>query len=135
MAVAQTAEKRGVYFIGHNADLSKFAPKMHLAGTLWLWSGLYTKVAEDILNNQWKGGIDYNGGLDKGYVGITDFNPVVPQEVRDEVLNAKEMIASGKLAVYRGPIKDNKGKLRVKEGETLTHEQIMAMDWMVEGIK
>src|SRR3972149_11427221 len=100
VAVAQTAEKRGVYFIGHNADLSKFAPKMHLAGTLWLWSGLYTKVAEDILNNQWKGEIDYNGGLDKGYVGITDFNLVVPQEVRDEVLNAKEMIASGKLAVY-----------------------------------
>jgi len=48
VAVAQVAEKKGVYLIGHNTDLSKFAPTMQLAGTQWLWGGLFSKVVEDV---------------------------------------------------------------------------------------
>jgi hypothetical protein len=41
----------------------------------------------------------------------------------------------GQLRVYVGPIKDNKGKTVVPEGQTLSHDQIMGMDWFVEGVR
>lgn len=136
VAVAQTAEKRGIMLIGHNTDLSRFAPKSCLVGTRWLWGKLYADAVEQMMADTWKGTEgDLNGGFNKGYVGITSFNTSVPEPVKNAALQAIERIKSGSLAVYTGPISDNKGNVVVPAGTTLTHDQIMAMDWMVEGIK
>ncbi len=136
VAVAKTAEKRGVMLIGHNTDLSSFAPKACLVGTRWLWGKLYADSIQAMLQGTWKGTDgDINGGFNRGYVGITDFNPSVPAEVRQAAENAIAKIKSGEIMVYRGPIKDNKGKIVVAKEQTLTHEKIMGMDWFVEGIR
>lgn len=136
VAVAQTAEKRGVYLIGHNADLSSFAPNSCLVGTEWLWGKLYT----DVIEKQFTEGLtsitdDVNGGFKEGYVGITGFNKVVPEEVKQEALHAIEAIKRGEIDVYAGPIRDNKGAIVVNENESLTHNQIMGIDWLIEGIR
>ena len=136
VAVAQTAEKRGVYLIGHNADLSRFAPTMCLASTEWLWGKLYEDVLAQMLANQWSGtGGDVHGGLAKGYVGVTQFSPKVPANIQKKATTALEELRAGTLAVYRGPIKDRTGKVVVKPGEVMPHEAIMAIDWLVEGVK
>lgn len=89
-----------------------------------------------MLDGKWKGTSgDVNGGLKEGYVGIMAFSEKVPTKTRDLALSAMEKIKSDELIVYRGPIKDNKGNMVVKEGEMLPHEKVMAMDWLVEGIK
>jgi len=135
VSVAQTAERRGVMLIGHNTDLSRFAPKSCLVGTRWLWGKLYADAIEQMIAGTWKGTDgDLNGGFNKGYVGITDFNSSVPEPVKQAALETIENIKSGELQVYSGPIKDNTGHVVVPAGTTLTHDQIMAMDWMVEGL-
>lgn len=134
VGVAQEAEKRGVWFIGHNADLTKFAPTRDLVGTEWLWGKLYEDEIRKILDGTWTGGSDLSGGLKQGYVGITPFSKDVPPDVQKEVLDARNEIVSGKLAVYKGPLKDNTGKLRVPVGKTLAPQEVMAMDWLVEGV-
>ena len=44
------------------------------------------------------------------------------------------VILDGSFGVFVGPIYDNEGNLRVEEGQTLTPEEILAIDWFVEGI-
>lgn len=136
VAVAQTAERRRVYLIGHNADLSDFAPTMHLVGTRWLWGKLYEDVLERLLDGEWSGEQgDVHGGFAEGYIGITGLNPVVPASVREGVLRTVERFRNGELAVYTGPIRDNQGNLVVPEGETLPHSTIMGIEWVVEGVR
>ena len=35
---------------------------------------------------------------------------------------------------FSGPIYDSAGILQVEDGETATHDQIVNMDWLVEGV-
>ncbi|MCI0560971.1 MAG: BMP family ABC transporter substrate-binding protein [Nitrososphaera sp.] len=135
VAVAQTAEKKEAYLIGHNADLARFAPTRILTGTEWLWGNLYVDVARDVLAKKPLGGKHYTGGLAEKYVGFTAFSSLVPEPVRKAADEMAEKIRTGHKAIYAGPVKDNKGNLKVKEGEVLTHEQVMGMDWLVEGVQ
>ncbi len=135
VAVAQTTERLGAWLIGHNADLSQFAPTRQLVGTRWLWGKLYEDELRAMLDGSWRGGSDRQGGLREGYVGMTGFSPAVPAAVQQEVMAGRERIASGRLAVYAGPIRDNQGAERVPAGKTLSHDEIMAIDWLVEGVR
>jgi len=135
VGVAQAAERRGVWLIGHNTDLSSFAPTRCLSGTRWIWGRLYSTEVNAMLANTWRGGTDASGGLKEGFVGITNFLPAVPRTVQDEVERVRNLIISGERSVYAGPIRDNTGAVRVPAGQTLTHPQIMAIDWQVEGLK
>ena len=133
--VAQAAEKRGAWLIGHNTDLARFAPTRQLVGTRWIWSKLYEDETRPLLAGTWTGGTDLAGGLREGYVGMTDFSPNVPAAVKQEVAEASARIISGSLAVYAGPVRDNHGQERIAAGTTLTHDHIMAIDWLVEGVR
>jgi len=136
VAVARTAERRGVMLIGHNTDLSSFAPTSILVGTKWQWGRLYADALEKMLAGEWTGtGGDLNGGFKEGYVGITGFSDRVPADVRQAAEEVIRKIISGELAVYRGPIRDNTGQTVVAAGVTLTHDQIMGIDWFVEGVR
>ncbi|MFN7914559.1 MAG: BMP family ABC transporter substrate-binding protein [Vicinamibacterales bacterium] len=136
VAVARTAERRNVMLIGHNADLSSFAPTAILVGTKWQWGRLYASAIEKILQGTWKGTDgDLNGGFREGYVGITGFGSRVPDDVKRQAEEAVARFTRGDLAVYRGPIKDNTGREVVPSGVELTHDQIMAIDWAVEGVR
>ena len=89
-----------------------------------------------MIDGTWKGTDgDLNGGFKEGYVGITPFNSSVPQDVQDLANQTIERIKSGELTVYQGPIKDNSGKETVSAGQVLSHNQIMGMDWLVEGVR
>ena len=136
VAVAKTAEKRGVMLIGHNTDLSSFAPNACLVGTQWLWGKLYADAIGKMRAGQWTGTAgDLNGGFKEGYVGITPFSARVPADVRALAEDAVGKFKQEQLAVYRGPIRDNKGAEVIPAGQTLTHDKIMGIDWFVEGVK
>jgi basic membrane protein A len=47
----------------------------------------------------------------------------------------KARIVAGEFDVFEGPIKDNTGQERVKAGESMTDEQKLSFDWLVEGVQ
>ena len=47
---------------------------------------------------------------------------------------AKAAIIDGSVDVFGGEIKDNAGTVRVEAGSALTDEQILTLDWFVEGV-
>ena len=127
-APQQAAEARGAYSIGYNTDMSSFAPKAHLTAPIWNWAPFYIKVANEVHEGKWKSSF-YWGGNKEGIVALAPFGPMVPEDVIELVELEKEAIVEGKFDVFQGPIKDQNGKIKVAEGEKLSDEEILTMDW------
>ena len=65
---------------------------------------------------------------------LAPFHEAVPDAVRKLVEQARQDIVSGKLQVFKGPIKDQEGNLRVPAGEVLSLKDITSTRWLVQGI-
>jgi basic membrane protein A len=127
------AQENGVYAVGYNALAPDVAPDAVLTAPIWDWGVYYKQTVEAAHNGEWETHA-YWGHMADGLLDLAPFGPMVPQEVQDEVNAAKEQIISGELHPFTGPINDNTGELRVEEGQTMTDEQLLGFDWLVEGV-
>jgi len=128
------AAERGKWGVGSESDMSKFAPDAYLTGTIWDWGDFYVRVVEAVKNGTWEAK-RYFGGLDDGIVKIAPVGPMVPDEIKSLVDQKKEEIIAGKLRIFKGPIKDNTGKIRIAAGEEPSFNEVYSnMDWVVEGV-
>ena len=116
----ETAERRGVYSCGYHSDCSSLAPKGFLTGAEWNWAS-----AADFVR-AWQTGGDYpnllRGGFKRDMVAISPFGAAVPQNVRDEIVVARQGFVDDTLKLYKGPLEDNKGNVILKEGQVVDNE-------------
>ncbi len=134
ITVVQTAEKRGAYSVGyHYIGVSKFAPKGWISGIAFTWGPLYTRFAQQVMDGTWKSE-NLLGSLGSDYLTIAPFGPAVPAEAVKLVNAKKQEFISGKLEVFQGPIRDNKGVERVKAGGVWPMTNLGKMDWLIEGV-
>lgn len=132
-APMEAAEERGVYAIGYNTDMSAFAPKAHLTAATWNWTPIYREIVDEVRKGTWKSrSIWY--GMDKGVVGIAPFGAMVPEAVRQQVAAKQKEIIDGTFHPFTGPIKDQKGEVRVQAQQTATDEEMLSMKYFVEGV-
>ena len=129
----EAAQDKGVYSVGYNTDMSKFAPKSHLVAAVWDWVPFYLDVVDQVRKGTWKSG-SFWPGLETGAVNISPYGEMVPQDVRALVDARKQEIIDGKFVVFSGPVKDQSGQVRVEAGQALTDEELLSMDWFVEGV-
>ena len=134
IAAVQAAERAGIYSLSQHADLSSFAPKGWITGSVWGWANLYEDVTLSVINKTWKSG-HIGGGLKEGYTELAPFGPAVDGEAQQRARELTAKIASGELNVFTGPIYDTKGEIRVPEGETLPIPKILSMNWGVQGVR
>jgi len=131
----QAAEEQGVYSIGYNADMSKAAPNAHLCAPSWDWSVYYTKEIKDIIEGNWKPSNQWPG-IETGIVYLSEIANFAAEGTKEKVEEYKQKLINGEFKVFGGrEIKDNKGNIKVTPDiETLTDEQLLTMDWLVEGV-
>ena len=129
----EAAQEKGVYSIGYNTDMTKFAPKSHLTAPIWNWAPFYTKVVESVQKGSWKAESSWPG-METGIIDLAPFGPMVPQELRDKVMAAKADIIAGKLKVFTGPIDDQQGKAKVAAGTVPADQDLLSMTWFVKGV-
>ncbi len=129
----EAAQERGVYSIGYSTDMAKFAPKAHLMAAIWNWTPFYEDVVAKVRKGEWKSG-SYWPGMETGIIDISPFGPMVPKEVQDAVLARKQEIIDGKFKVFAGPVLDQAGATRVAEGTVPTDQQLLEMNWFVQGV-
>ena len=55
-------------------------------------------------------------------------------ETQARLQTVEQQIASGEVHSFQGPIYDQQGNLIVAEGEVLTDEDLLQMDYYVDGI-
>ena len=134
IAGVQAADRVGIYSLSQNADLSSFAPKGWITGSVWGWANLYENVTESVIDKTWKSG-HIGGGLKEGYTELAPFGPAVSGEAQERARELVAKIASGELNVFAGPIYDTSGKERVAAGASLSIGEILSFDWGVQGVR
>ncbi|MCI6648826.1 MAG: BMP family ABC transporter substrate-binding protein [Lachnospiraceae bacterium] len=112
------AQKKGVYSIGYNSDMSKEAPKACLCSVIWNWSAYYTAAVQSIIDGTWDGS-NYYGGMNENLVGITPVADFAAKGTQEKVDEAKKQILSGENGVFDGVIETNTGDTVGTEGKTL----------------
>ena len=131
-APLQTAEKAGVLGFGQASNQYKFAPKAQLTATIDNWSPYYIQKVQDVMDGTWKSG-DYFGHMKDDVVQMAPFTNM-PDSVKAFAQKIKDGITNGKYFAFTGPIKDNTGKLQLKDGEIADDAHLNSMMYYVEGI-
>ncbi|MCD8552708.1 BMP family ABC transporter substrate-binding protein [Seleniivibrio sp.] len=133
-APLQAAEKRGAFAIGYNSDMASQIPGAWLTAPVWNWGTLYEEIAKEVHEGTWKSSKIWYG-LEHNLVDLAPMSKLVPADVQ-EIVNAKKAeLASGKDEIFMGPIKDNTGKVVVEAGKTLTDDEKLSMNFLVEGVQ
>ncbi|HET8522487.1 MAG TPA: BMP family ABC transporter substrate-binding protein, partial [Thermomicrobiales bacterium] len=133
----QAAEAAGKYGVGYDADMAPLAPKAVLTCPIWHWGVYYTDTVKKMIAGEWKSN-QYWGGWQDGIVGLSPIGPMVPDDVRTMAEDEAKKFEAGDetvFTIFTGPLKDNKGKDRVKEGVAMTGDEILTMNWFVEGVE
>jgi basic membrane protein A and related proteins len=133
-APLQVCEQRGLYGFGQASDMSSIAPKAHLTAIVDNWAPYYIGRVKAVMDGSWKTG-DTWWGLKQDTVQISPYNAAMPDNVKKAADDVKNGIIAGTLHPITGPVKDNKGAMKLKEGEKATDEMLEKMDWYVEGVQ
>jgi basic membrane protein A and related proteins len=133
-APIQTAQERGLWSVGQSSDMTRFGPKSHLTAIVDDWNGYYVDRVKAVLDGSWKA-VDTWGGLKDKMLYLAPYNPAIPADVVALADQVKADIMSGKRHSFQGPVKDQSGKVVIPEGKHATDEQILKMDWYVEGVQ
>ena len=133
-AVMTAAQERGKMAVAYHSDMRKIAPDAQIAAVTHHWGDYDVRRVRAVLDGTWKPG-NFWGGIAQGMVRCGDFGPKVPKAVQQEVLARQSAIARGRLHPFTGPIRDNQGKLVLADGKVMTDQQILAMNYLVEGVQ
>jgi basic membrane protein A len=132
-AAGQFAESAGLPWVGYDSDAKKFAPKQWLTAAVYNWAPYYTSRVKAAMNGSWKSGFWY-GGLKDGFTKLAPYGPNVSGKTKAAIAKKLADLKSGKFYEFRGPLKDQSGKVRVPAGKKLTVKDLYAMDWLVQGV-
>jgi simple sugar transport system substrate-binding protein len=138
--IVETAQKRGIFSSGYHASQAKLDPKGYLTGAEWDWTSIYTdyvdmiKAGKTLMN----GGIPHlvRGGFKEHFIKLSPYGPAVSEATRKEADAVKAKFMAGTMVIYKGEIKDNKGKVVVPAGKEYKQQDIELekMNWLVEGV-
>lgn len=136
-AAQQAAQDRGKYGVGYDSDMSSIAPKAELTAPIWHWGVYYTELVKQVMAGTWKSS-QYWGNWQDGLVDLAPIGPMVPEDVKAMANAAVADFKSGKqteFTIFAGPLKDQTGKERVPAGKAMTGDEILQMNWFVEGVE
>ena len=132
-APLQQAQKAKVWAVGQASDMAAFGPKAQLTAIIDDWNSYYIQRTKAMLDGNWKSQ-DVWGGFKSGMVKMAPYNKAIPAEVVAMAEKAKEGIFNGTVHPFTGPIKDQKGKIRVPAGQKADDGLLAGMNFYVEGI-
>ena len=133
-AVLQTAEKNGKYAFGWDSDMSAFAPKAHLGSAVVNWVPYYEKAVNDVLSGSWKTS-DTKWGTKEGANDLIKINDAVPEAAKKRVEEIKNGLKAGTFAVFKGPLKDNSGKVVLEKDVAADDAWKGKINFYVEGVE
>jgi basic membrane lipoprotein Med (substrate-binding protein (PBP1-ABC) superfamily) len=131
------SKEYGVYSIGEDEK-----DKKHYAMAFWNWGVFYEKVLHNILSGTWKGILETEDtplnfwlGMNTGMVDLFYSNRNIHPQMKTLIEAVKNSIKTNEFNVFTGPIYDQNKKLRIKAGEVFDYEDVIHMDWLVDGVE
>jgi basic membrane lipoprotein Med (substrate-binding protein (PBP1-ABC) superfamily) len=135
--IIETAERRGALSVGYHADASSLAPNGWIVGSVWNWSNLYVDMVKTAVDGKFTGSKyagKYRGMMKDKVVELTAFGSKVPEDVKKLIEAKKAELLAGTFSPFKGPIKDQKGTVKVEDGKIPALEVLEGADYLVEGV-
>jgi simple sugar transport system substrate-binding protein len=133
-AVLQAAEKLGKYAFGWDSDMSHFGPKAHLASAVINWGPYYKKAIKEALDGSWATTRTW-WGVKEGAIDLTSISDQVPAETKDKIAKIEAGLKDGSYVIWKGPILDQSGAVKLKDGEAATDEFLLGINFYVKGVE
>ena len=135
-AVMAAAQERGKLAVAYHSDMRRIAPDAQIVAVTHEWGDYYTQRTRAALDGSWHSASLW-GGVKQGMIRVDGFGSKVPKAVQQEVLARQKEIAAGKLQPFAAKlaVKDNLGHEVIAAGTSLSDEQILKMNWLVEGVQ
>lgn len=132
--VVQTAAKDNIMSIGfHCLCVQSVAGNGWLTGIGFTWGPLFSQFANEVIDGKWKSQ-NLVGSLQQGYNAIAPYGSGVSSETKQLVDQDKTNLISGQLQVFKGPIMDNQGNVRIPDGQVGNIPDLLTnTDWLVQG--
>ena len=130
----QILEQKGLHGFGQGADMSAFAPNAHLTAIEDIWGPYYVERTKALLDGSWAS-TDTWDGFKEGTVVIAPYSKDVPADVAALADGVQAGYKDGSYDIFAGPIYDQDGNLKVKEGEVMALGDLAVMDWFVKGVE
>jgi simple sugar transport system substrate-binding protein len=130
----QILEQKGLHGFGQGANMSSFAPNAHLTAIEDIWGPYYVERAKALLDGSWKSADTWDG-FKEGTVVISPYSKDVPADVAKLADDVQAGYKAGTYNIFTGPIYDQDGTLRVKEGEVMADADLAVIDWFVKGVE
>ena len=134
-AAAAEANANGaeIYTFGQASDMIAFAPTPRIASIIDDWSPYYIKRVGQVIDGTWEQGHSW-GGMPEGEVVIGEITEAVPADVKAEAEAMIAAITDGSYHPFTGPINKQDGSVFLAEGEVATDEQLVTMNFYLEGM-
>jgi basic membrane protein A len=133
ITLAKTAQKRGIYVVGKDVNVERFAAKAYLTGASWNWGPMMARLVQEIWDGSWKPS-HVRGSMADGAVVLDPLGKSVPAALAPQIEKAKADILGGKLVVWKGPIVDQTGKTTVAADKPMALQDIETMSYLVKGV-
>ncbi|MGL4319905.1 MAG: BMP family ABC transporter substrate-binding protein [Paracoccaceae bacterium] len=131
--LAEAAKTPGVIGFGQASDMAAFSPSPRVTSIIDNWAPYYVKRVQAVLDGTWASGHTW-GGMKDGEVVMGAITDVVPADVKAEAEGMIAAITAGTYHPFTGPINKQDGSVFLKEGEVATDEQLVTMNFYVEGM-
>jgi basic membrane protein A len=132
-ATGEAAKAKGLKWAGYDSDQTAFAPDQWLTGTVYHWGPYELTRVKAAMDGTWKSG-SYYGSLKDGFVDIAPFGKSVDASTQAAINAKKAALTAGTFYEFTGPLKDQSGAVKVPDGTKLTLDQILSMNWLVQGV-
>ncbi len=133
-APVQVAEERGMWAVGQASDMAHFGPGAHLTAIVDDWAPYYVRRVGAAMDGTWDSA-DTWGGLNTGMVRLSAYNEAIPEDVVALAESVRKGIEDGSIHPFAGPIVDQDGRRVIGEGEVLGDEDLLKMNYYVEGVQ
>jgi basic membrane protein A and related proteins len=131
-SVISVAERDGADSIGFQSLAAQsLAPKGWITGLGFTWGPFMTATAKSVIAGTFKPAM-VREGLGE-MIAMAPFGAAVPEAKRTAVMAAADKIEKG-YNPFTGPIADNTGVVRIKDGESWGGDKMGDFDWYVAGV-
>ncbi|MGN6485577.1 MAG: BMP family ABC transporter substrate-binding protein [Thermomicrobiales bacterium] len=133
----QAAEAAGKYGVGYNADMAPLAPKAVITCPIWHWGVYYAEAVKGIMDGTWTSNA-YWGGWKDGLVDLSPIADFVEATEKEHAVAEEKSFQAGEqdiFTIFTGPLKAQDGSEKVADGTAMTGEELLAMNWFVEGVQ
>ena len=132
-SVIAVAEDAGVYAYNLNSSMKSYAPAKYLGVVGTDWGPHFKRLVDGHMAGSFPSA-NYWLGMEDDIVFTADWNPDIPAETMAAITARQEEIAAGDFVVFKGPLTDQSGAVRVADGVAMTDDESISMDWHVAGV-